>query len=138
VFENRVAKFSANKVARIGANYQPCCETLPWRLWRKTNVKAGKPEIEHRVQAGCQHVVLHQQSKDPQEFGHIEEDTDGVAGDNKFEEIDEKQSSTPATLSSPSGPGTSSRSRRVTRTLTHCPTVPEIIATKPEQDQGQV
>jgi hypothetical protein len=25
----------------------------------------------------------------------IKEDTDGVAGDNKFEEIDEKQSSTP-------------------------------------------
>ena len=66
VFEDKVAKLSANQVARIGANHQPFCETLTWRLWRKTNVKAGKPEIEHRVQAGCQHVVLHQQAKDPQ------------------------------------------------------------------------
>jgi hypothetical protein len=61
----------------------------------------------------------------------IKEDTDGVAGDNKFEEIDEKQSSTPATLSSLSGPGTSLRSCRGSRTLTHGHAVPEIIATKP-------
>jgi hypothetical protein len=43
-----------------------------------------------------------QQAKDPQEFGHIKEDTDGVVESNKFEETDKKHSSTSATLSSPS------------------------------------
>ena len=91
-----------------------------------------------------------------------------MAESNKFEEIDEKQSSTSATLSSPSrtrdkseeplwkwnaatlprcprdhrhqaraGPGTSLRSRCVTRTLNTAPTAPEIIAAKTKHAESQ-
>ena len=59
VFENKVAKLSANQVARIGAIHQPLCETLTRRLWRKTSVETGAPEVEHRAQTGYQHVALH-------------------------------------------------------------------------------
>jgi hypothetical protein len=38
-------------------------------------------------------VALHHRTKVAQEFRHIEEYTDRVAGGNKFEEIDEQQSS---------------------------------------------
>ena len=91
-----------------------------------------------------------------------------MAESNKFKEIDKKQSSTSATLSSLSrtrhkseellwkwnadtlprcprdhchqalaGPGTSLRSRCVTRTLNTAPTAPEIIAIETKQVQGQ-
>ena len=49
------------------------CETLTRRLWRKTSVETAAPEVEHRVQTGCQHVALHHRTKVAQEFRHNEE-----------------------------------------------------------------
>jgi hypothetical protein len=56
---------SRNKSPKPVQTINPC-ETLTWRLWRKTSVKASKLEVEQRVQVGCQHVVPHHQAKDPQ------------------------------------------------------------------------
>jgi hypothetical protein len=61
-----------------------------------------------------------------------------VAESNKFEEIDKKQPSTSATPSPPSRTRDKSEEILWKWKLTHCPAVPEIIATKPEQVQGQV
>jgi hypothetical protein len=62
-----------------------------------------------------------------------------VAGSNKFEEIDEKQSSNIGhNIITEQDQGQFRGAIVESGTLTHCPAVPEIIATKPVQNQGQV